>query len=67
MKYKLRFAIPDGVAVQQIIAILAKYFEAHPAPWHFNTADLIENALTEAFPNPEFKLQKPLVPFVTLK
>jgi hypothetical protein len=44
------YALPDVGTKGQIVAIVTKYFKDHPEKWSQSGADLVVEALTEAFP-----------------
>ncbi len=50
--YAPKFNIPSNVQIQQIMAVVLKYLNAHPEKWQYSAISLTNEALAEAFPEP---------------
>lgn len=44
-----------AIGVEQKMAVVTKYLQAHPEKWHFGAGAIIEDALNEAFPCPSYR------------
>jgi hypothetical protein len=47
-----RICTPNGVKVDQIVAVASKYLKDHPEKWNEPASDVVTVALGEAFPCP---------------
>jgi hypothetical protein len=44
------YNVPDGVNMEQLVAVVFKYLKKHPEKWNESAASLVIKALKEAFP-----------------
>jgi NifU-like protein involved in Fe-S cluster formation len=42
--------LPTGTEVQQLMAIVSRYVDAHPEQWQYTADSIIEQALSQSFP-----------------
>ena len=54
-KAPLAYLLPENWTLEQVLLIVTKFVNEHPEKLHFHSAQIIEEALSHAFPNPEFK------------
>ncbi len=56
MKREPIFRLPNNITLGQIVLIMDKYTKQHPEQLNLEAIQLIYLALTEAYPNPKFKM-----------
>jgi hypothetical protein len=49
------YLLPGNWTLEQVLLIVTKFVNEHPEKLHLPSAQIIEEALSHAFPNPEFK------------
>jgi len=49
------YNMPNGIELKQLLAIVTKYFKAHPESWNDSAFMLVIEALKEAFPKKDEK------------